>query len=99
MASLDESARALRAAGFDAVQIRDRHAWYLDLAQRELEAMEGRLNAIIVQRIGPQRARHFVENWRQLVVVLKRGELRPGHLKAAKPGAVKVDDVTSRSRT
>ena len=62
----------------------DRHAWYLDLAQRELEAMEGKLNSIIVQRIGPERARHFIDNWRQLVVVLKRGELRPGHLKAVK---------------
>ena len=46
---------------------------------------EGALNAMIVSRIGAQRAQHFVDNWRQLVVVLERGELRPGHLKAAKP--------------
>jgi phosphoethanolamine N-methyltransferase len=85
MATLAESAEALRAAGFDKVEIRDRHEWYLDLAQRELEAMQGALNALIVQRIGPERARHFVDNWRQLVVVLRRGELRPGHLKAVKP--------------
>jgi ubiquinone/menaquinone biosynthesis C-methylase UbiE len=84
MATLAESAEALWAAGFGDVKIRDRHAWYLDLAQRELEAMEGELNSIIVQRIGPERARHFIDNWRQLVVVLKRGELRPGHLKAVK---------------
>ena len=84
MATLAESAEALWAAGFGDVKIRDRHAWYLDLAQRELEAMEGKLNSIIVQRIGPERARHFIDNWRQLVVVLKRGELRPGHLKAVK---------------
>jgi len=74
----------LRAAGFGNVEIRDRHAWYLELAQRELEAMEGALNPMIVQRIGAKRARHFIDNWRQLVVVLKRGELRPGHLKASK---------------
>jgi SAM-dependent methyltransferase len=85
MATLAESAAGLRTAGFDAVEIRDRHDWYLTLAQGELAAMEGDLNAIIVHRIGPQRARHFIDNWRQLVVVLKRGELRPGHLKAAKP--------------
>jgi len=84
MATLAESAEALRAAGFNAVEIRDRHDWYLDLAQRELEAMEGSLNSVIVHRIGPERARHFIDNWRQLVVVLKRGELRPGHLKAVK---------------
>jgi phosphoethanolamine N-methyltransferase len=85
MATLAESAAALQAAGFVHVEIRDRHGWYLDLAQRELDAMQGPLNAVIVQRIGAERARHFVDNWRQLVVVLKRGELRPGHFKAVKP--------------
>jgi phosphoethanolamine N-methyltransferase len=85
MATLAQSADGLRAAGFDKVEIRDRHDWYLGLAQRELEAMEGPLNPLIVHRIGPERARHFIDNWRQLVVVLKRGELRPGYLKAVKP--------------
>jgi hypothetical protein len=47
--------------------------------------MEGTLKALIVSRIGAQRAQHFIDNWRQLVVVLERGELRPGHLKAIKP--------------
>jgi len=85
MATLDESAAALKASGFEDVHIRDRNEWYLQLAQQELAAMQGSLNATIVGRIGAQRAEHFIENWRQLVVVLKRGELRPGHLKAVKP--------------
>lgn len=85
MATLAESAQALREAGFGDVEIRDRHAWYLELAQRELAAMEGSLHPVIVGRIGPERARHFIDNWRQMVIVLKRGELRPGHLKAFKP--------------
>jgi SAM-dependent methyltransferase len=85
MTSLAESAAALRSAGFGAVEVRDRHDWYLDLAQRELAAMEGPLHPTIVNRIGNDRARHFIDNWRQLVVVLKRGELRPGHLKAVRP--------------
>jgi hypothetical protein len=38
-------------------------------------------------RIGAERAAHFVANWRQLVLVLRRGELRPGHLKAVKPAS------------
>ncbi len=84
MASLEESAAALRAAGFRAVEVRDRNAWYLDLAQRELAAMTGPLLPVIVERIGRERALHFVANWRQLVVVLERGDLRPGHLKATK---------------
>ena len=86
MATLAESAEALRTAGFDQIEIRDRHEWYSQLAQRELAAMQGALHATIVERIGPDRAQHFIDNWRQLVVVLKRGELRPGHFKAVKPG-------------
>jgi SAM-dependent methyltransferase len=85
MTTLEESAAALRAAGFVDVEIRDRHGWYLTLAQRELEAMEGPLKAIIVSRIGAERAQHFIDDWRQLVVVVRRGELRPGHMKATKP--------------
>ena len=85
MASLDESAAALRAAGFRDVQIRDRHDWYLPLAQRELKSMEGALRPLIVSRIGEERARYFIDDWRQMVLVLERGELRPGHLKAVKP--------------
>jgi SAM-dependent methyltransferase len=85
MASPEESAAALKAAGFVDVELRDRNAWYLDLAKRELAAMEGRLAPLILERLGPERARHFLDNWRQLVLVLRRGELRPTHLKAVKP--------------
>jgi len=85
MASLEESAAVLRAAGFREVEIRDRHAWYLPLAQRELESMEGALGPLIVSRIGSTRAKYFIDDWRQMVLVLERGELRPGHLKAVKP--------------
>jgi phosphoethanolamine N-methyltransferase len=85
MATLEDSAAALRAAGFVDVEIRDRRGWYLTLAQRELEAMEGPLKATIVSRIGAERAQHFIDDWRQLVVVVRRGELRPGHMRATKP--------------
>ncbi len=86
MVTLDESAAALRAAGFVDVEIRDRNAWYVGLARRELESMEGDLKPTLLARIGPARTQHFLDNWRQLVLVLERGELRPGHLKASKPG-------------
>jgi len=86
LASLDESTAALRAAGFVGVEGRDRNDWYLALATRELAAMEGPLKPVILKAIGADRAMHFVANWRQLVVVLARGELRPAHLKAVRPG-------------
>jgi ubiquinone/menaquinone biosynthesis C-methylase UbiE len=86
MASLTQSEAALRAAGFVDVEGRDRNDWYLALAQRELAGMEGSLKPVILEAIGADRAEHFLANWRQLVVVLARGELRPAHLRARAPG-------------
>jgi phosphoethanolamine N-methyltransferase len=85
MASLEESAAALAGAGFREVEVRDRNTWYRALARREVAAMEGPLRPTLVGAIGEERTRHFIRNWRQLVVVLERGELRPGHLKAVRP--------------
>lgn len=84
MASLEDSAAALRKAGFVDVEVRDRNAWYLELAARELRSLEGPMRPLIVARIGQEKADHFIANWRQLVLVVRRGELRPGHLKAVK---------------
>ena len=87
MATLGQSADALREAGFTDIVVRDRHDWYRDLARAELAAMEGELAPVIIAKIGADRAKYFLDDWRQLVVVLGRGELRPGHLKATKPAA------------
>lgn len=76
---------ALRAAGFTDIEVRDRTDWYLELARRELACMQGEWYPLMERRLGTPRARHFVANWQQLVVVLERGELRPGHLKAHSP--------------
>ena len=84
MATCEESVQALRSAGFVDIEVRDRHEWYRDLAQRELQAMESSFRDLIVDRIGADRARHFIDNWRQLVIVLERGELRPSHMRAVK---------------
>jgi SAM-dependent methyltransferase len=85
MASPEQTAAALTAAGFVEVEVRDRNAWYLELATRELAALSGPMRPLIVERIGAERADHFIVNWRQLVLVLERGELRPCHVRARKP--------------
>ena len=85
MANVAETTTALTRAGFREVEVRDRNEWYRDLARRELAALEGEVRPLITERIGAERAAHFVDNWRQMVVVLERGELRPAHLKARKP--------------
>ena len=87
MANRDESTAALARAGFVEIDLRDRSDWYRDLARRELAALEGELRPLVIERIGSERAAHFVNNWRQLMLILERGELRPTHLKARKPAA------------
>ena len=84
MANMEETTAVLARAGFTGIQAHDRSDWYRDLARRELAALEGELRPVVIERIGRQRADHFVNNWRQLVRVLERGELRPAHLKARK---------------
>jgi phosphoethanolamine N-methyltransferase len=84
MASLEESMAELRAAGFTEVTGRDRSDWYLSLARRELAEMQGSLKPVMLEAIGSERTEHFIANWRQLIVVLASGELRPAHLKALK---------------
>jgi phosphoethanolamine N-methyltransferase len=95
MASIEQSRAALMAAGFVDIQIRDRNEWYRSLAMREYASLAGEWHPTIVDRLGEERARHFVTNWRQLLVVLERGELRPAHLKGRK-GALPLSDSMGR---
>lgn len=82
LASLDATVAALRTAGFEDVEVKDRAAWYRALAERELNSMKTEWFPLMESRLGSERARHFVTNWEQMVLVLKRGELRPAHLRA-----------------
>jgi phosphoethanolamine N-methyltransferase len=85
MASLERTAATLGETGFVDVAVSDRNAWYLDVARREYAQLRGALRQRMIDRVGAAKAEHFIENWRQLVVVLERGDLRPGHMKATKP--------------
>ena len=82
MASPAETRAALAAAGFIDIELRDRSSWYLALARREHAALSGAWRETLIARIGEARTMHFIANWRQLVTVLERGELRPTHLLA-----------------
>ena len=87
MADIPETTAALARAGFIEIEVRDRNEWYRELARRELASLEGELKALVTERLGAGRAAHFIDNWRQMVRVLERGELRPAHVKARKPAA------------
>lgn len=82
LASADDTAAALRLAGFTDIEVRDRTDWYRALAERELASIKGEWFAVMESRLGRARALHFIANWQQLVRVLQRGELRPAHVRA-----------------
>jgi SAM-dependent methyltransferase len=84
MADAQETRAWLARAGFIGIEVHDRLEWYRELARRELAALKGELRPLVIERIGRDRADHFIDNWRQLVRVLELGELRPAHLRARK---------------
>lgn len=77
---------ALFAAGFQEIQFTDRNAWYRDLAREEHSLLAGELYDELVADVGRDFTDHNVEIWAAMCVVLDRGELRPTHWAAKKPG-------------
>jgi ubiquinone/menaquinone biosynthesis C-methylase UbiE len=80
MASPARYRRAMEAAGFRAIDIRDRNAWYADLARKELAAITGPLRAKLVELVGEEETKREAYIWSCMIPVLENGELRPTHL-------------------
>jgi len=85
MASQERYAKALEKAGFADIKLRDRNAWYSGLSRNEYEQMKGPLYPEMVEMLGRENADRYIEIWRAMNLVIKSGELRPGHLRAIKP--------------
>ena len=86
MASLARSCRALQAAGMVAIETLDRNAWYTAVARGEIERLTGPLYAEMAACMGAEALDREIDIWRLMLVVLESGELRPGHIRARKPG-------------
>jgi phosphoethanolamine N-methyltransferase len=86
MASPARYRAAMERAGFQDIRMADRNDWYRPLAHREHDALAGPLYDRLVARVGKEFVDHEIEVWRALTVVVDSGELRPGHLRALKPG-------------
>ena len=84
MCSLKRYEQTLKNAGFINIVIKDRNAWYLDKATKELADIEGPLNKQVINAIGPEETVGAIDIWKKLIGVLKLGEHRPGHFKAIK---------------
>jgi len=86
LATLDDYVRELRSAGFDDVSGEDASDWYRAESRREYELIKGDLYRRMVQLLGQADADHFVENWRALVLVCEKGEMRQGYCRGRRPG-------------
>jgi phosphoethanolamine N-methyltransferase len=75
----------LEAAGFTDVTLEDASDWYRRESRREYEKMR-RERSSVVALIGESQADHMIEDWRSLVVVCEKGELRQGYTRGRKPG-------------
>ncbi len=77
----------LRAAGFTDVSLEESSDWYREKVREEYERLRGELYSRAVELIGKANADHRVENWRAMVVVCEKGELRQAYSRGRKPGA------------
>ena len=86
MASPARYAEAMRRAGFERVETRDRNAWYRDVARGELAKLKGPLYADAAAAVGAAYVDRNIGTWEAMQKVLDSGEHRPTHLRGHKPG-------------
>jgi phosphoethanolamine N-methyltransferase len=85
MVTIDALAALFRDAGFDAVTASDASDWYRHEARREYDLVKGDMYPTLVDALGQADADHFVENWRAMVVVTDKGEMRQAYCRGRKP--------------
>jgi ubiquinone/menaquinone biosynthesis C-methylase UbiE len=84
--TLAELGRYLVEGGFEDVTMEDASAWYRRESRREYERMRGAGRQRVVELIGEDQAAHMIEDWRSMVVVCEKGELRQGYTRGRRPG-------------
>ena len=83
--TLDDYAAQLRNSGFTGVEAEDASEWYRMQVNREYSLIIGHLYPRMVELLGQQDADHFVENWRAMVIVCDKGEMRQGYCRGHRP--------------
>ena len=86
MASPTRYQRALEAAGFTDITLRNRNPWYAEIAETELARLKGPERSILEAAHGADLIASSIETWTAMITVLKSGEHCPHHLRARKPG-------------
>jgi ubiquinone/menaquinone biosynthesis C-methylase UbiE len=77
----------LNEAGFEAVSVTDRSAWYTRMVREEYERLGSECYAELVERVGTSKADETVEGWRATVVVCEKGEMLQVYSRARRPTA------------
>ncbi len=83
--TLDSYAQHLQQVGFVDIASEDASDWYRVQAHREYDLIKGDLYPRMVELLGQADADHFVENWRAMVVVTDKGEMRQGYSSGRRP--------------
>ena len=83
--TLEQYEQHLKDCGYVDVDVTDASDWYRVESRREYELMKGELYPKMVELLGQEDADHFVENWRAMVVVIEKGEMRQGYCRARRP--------------
>jgi len=87
MVTLEELREAAEDAGFEILACEDASGWYQLECRREYELLRGDAYDRVVGMIGKKDADHLIEDWRSMVVVCEKGEMRQGYLQARKPAS------------
>ena len=85
METLDSYATLLAQAGFTDITCEDASDWYRHRAHEEYALMTGELYPRMVELLGQSDADHFVEDWRAMLVVIDKGEMRQGYSRGRRP--------------
>ncbi|MEM1152623.1 MAG: methyltransferase domain-containing protein [Pseudomonadota bacterium] len=85
MRTMAEYRNLLTAARYDAVSVVDASAWYQREATREYDILKGDLYPELITTLGQEEAEHFVENWRAMLVVINKGEMKQAYMRGQRP--------------
>ena len=85
LATAEQTAAAMRAAGFEEVATGDRNAWYAEVSAEEVAAIEGPLRDEVIAVSSEEIYDRWLAARRALAEAVAHGALRPTHLRGSRP--------------
>lgn len=85
MGTIESAAKLIESAGFSDVEFDDRNDWYAQYMVQELERCSGENFEKLAKARGQSVAEHRKHSSTLKKVIVDQGQLRPGHVRAAKP--------------